>query len=165
MDNEGFLQRWARLKNGGQAQSLPQTGKDATSVEDVRPENARPDVPAAATAPSLAPTMADAARLTPDSDYSAFVAQGVDKAVRRVALKRLFSDPHFNLLDGLDIYMGDYNRADPVSASMLAALHQAQGFLQQVAAEAEKGAGASQDGESGRHTLGDASRQNPGDAS
>jgi hypothetical protein len=165
MDNERFLQRWARLKAGGQAQSLPPAARGATAVDDVRLENARPDVPAAATAQPILPTMEDAVRLTPESDYSAFVAQGVDKAVRRVALKRLFADPHFNLIDGLDIYMGDYNRADPVSASMLAALHQAQGFLQQVAAEAEKSAGASQDKENDQNTLDDASRQNPGDAS
>lgn len=163
MDNEGFLQRWARLKNGGQAQSLPPAGSNVGAAEGPGPENARPDVPAAPAQPAL-PSMADAARLTPDSDYSAFVAQGVDKAVRRVALKRLFSDPHFNLIDGLDIYMGDYNRADPVSASMLAALQQAQGFLKQVAVEAEKGAGTGQDEESGQDPLAGASRQNPGDA-
>ncbi|QAU34968.1 DUF3306 domain-containing protein [Janthinobacterium sp. 17J80-10] len=164
MDNEGFLQRWTRLKSGSQAQSLPPAGRDAAIAEDTGPESAVPDVSAAATAQSRLPTMEDAVRLTPESDYSAFVAQGVDKAVRRVALKRLFSDPHFNLVDGLDIYMGDYNRPDPVSAAMLAALHQAQGFLQQVAAEAEKGAGAGQDKENDQHMLGDASRQNPGDA-
>lgn len=164
MDNERFLQRWARLKNSGQAQALPPAGCNVASAkEDIGPENALPDVPAAP-AQSALPTMADVARLTPDSDYSAFVAQGVDKAVRRVALKRLFSDPHFNLIDGLDIHMGDYNRADPVSATMLAALQQAQGFLKQVAAATEKGAG--EDGEGGELPLaGSSSRENPGDAS
>lgn len=115
MDKERFLQRWARLKSEGEAQAPQTTGL----------------------------TLEDVARLTPDSDYAVFFAQGVDKAVRRMALKKLFSDPHFNLPDGLDIYMGDYSQASPVSASMLAALQQAQGFLQQVA-DTVKQAGSAQ---------------------
>lgn len=168
MDNEGFLRRWARLKSGGEAQSPTTAGGDAASVDERSPDNSGPGALAAAKVRSISPTLEDAARLTPDSDYSAFVAQGVDKAVRRVALKRLFSDPHFNLIDGLDIYMGDYNRTSPVSASMLAALHQAQGFLQRVTADsenAEKGASAGQDKENDQHTSGDASRELPGGAS
>jgi hypothetical protein len=83
------------------------------------------------------PTLEDAMRLTAESDYSAFMAQGVDKAARRMAMKKLFADPHFSQLDGLDIYMGDYNRADPLPASMLAALRQAQDFIQQAPADEE----------------------------
>src|SRR5213076_39854 len=71
--------------------------------------------PVAAAAPV---TLDDVARLGPESDYSAFVARGVDKAVQRLALKKLFADPRFNVVDGLDIYMGDYNKADPVAPAM-----------------------------------------------
>jgi hypothetical protein len=83
---------------------------------------------AAGPAPS-APTLEDAAQLTPASDFSAFVSQGVDKDVRRLALKKLFADPHFKVLDRLDMYMDDYNKPDPVSATMLAALEHARGAL------------------------------------
>lgn len=165
MKNERFLQRWARLKRGAPVQALPSGEKDGADVTDLTPENAATVAPAAAPAQSASPSLEDALCLTPDSDYTAFMAQGVDQAVRRLALKRLFTDPHFNLVDGLDIYMGDYNRADPVSAPMLAALHQAQGFLQQVAAEAEKGACASQETEPGRNTAPDVPRQSSGDMS
>lgn len=79
------------------------------------------------------PTLADAAQLDADSDYSSFVGRGVDKDVRRLAMKKLFADPHFNVIDGLDIYMGDYNKPDPVSPAMLAALGHAQSFFAQVA--------------------------------
>ena len=75
------------------------------------------------------PTLEDAAQLTAESDYSAFVARGVDSSVRRLAMKKLFADPHFNVVDGLDIYMGDYNLPDPVSEAMLASLTHARSAL------------------------------------
>ncbi len=73
--------------------------------------------------------MADVARLTPESDYSGFLAKGVDEAVKRSALKKLFTDPHFNIMDGLDIYVGDYSQPDPMPPGMLAALNHAQALL------------------------------------
>ena len=143
MGNDGFLRRWARLKSSGAAQPLPlppSAGKDASRAGEAGGDRIDREAVGAVVAssnPAVAgaatpPTLEDAGRLTAASDYSAFVAQGVDKAVRRLALKKLFSDPHFNLMDGLDIYISDYNRADPVPASMLAALRQAQGFLEQA---------------------------------
>jgi Protein of unknown function (DUF3306) len=50
------------------------------------------------------PTLADVEQLSPESDYAAFTAPGVDVAVRNAALKKLFlSDPHFKESDGLDV--------------------------------------------------------------
>lgn len=73
--------------------------------------------------------MADVACLTPESDYSGFLAPGVDEAVKRSALRKLFADPHFNIMDGLDIYVGDYSQPDPMPPGMLAALNHAQALL------------------------------------
>ena len=51
-----------------------------------------------------APTLDDVAHLTPESDYTAFTAPGVDERVRNEALRKLFhSDPHFQQSDGLDV--------------------------------------------------------------
>ena len=72
------------------------------------------------------------ARLDAGSDYSAFVARGVDTSVRRGALKKLFADPHFNIGDGLDLYMGDYNKPDPIPAAMMSALRHTQSFFAQA---------------------------------
>ena len=69
--------------------------------------------------------MDDVAQLTSDSDFSAFVARGVDAAVRRTALKKLFADPHFNAMDGLDVYIDDYTKPSPVTEAMLASLEHA----------------------------------------
>ncbi len=57
--------------------------------------------------------------LTFDSDYSAFMQPKVDEATKRAALRKLFSDPSFNVMDGLDIYVGDYTQPDPMPAGML----------------------------------------------
>jgi hypothetical protein len=130
MPEEGFLRRWARVKaSGGEAVAeAPRPvvpAAPAALIEPVRP--APVGDPAQAAAP--APTLEDAAQLTPASDFSAFVSRHVDKDVRRLALKKLFADPHFNVMDRLDMYMDDYNKADPVSATMLAALGHARSVL------------------------------------
>jgi hypothetical protein len=109
MPNEGFLQRWSRLKTEPPAPAAP-----PPVVVAPAPEPIDADAPL--------PTLADAAQLDAQSDYSAFVGRAVDPDVRRLAMKKLFADPHFNVIDGLDIYMADYNLPSPVSAEMLASL-------------------------------------------
>jgi hypothetical protein len=134
MPEEGFLRRWARVKaSGGEAvveaprPAVPAAPPAAPAAPAVI-EPAHQAAPAGEPVPP-APTLEDAARLTSTSDFSAFVSQDVDKDVRRLALKKLFADPHFNVMDRLDMYMDDYNKPDPVSATMLAALHHARGVL------------------------------------
>lgn len=61
----------------------------------------------------------DVKLLTPDSDFKPFMANNVGAEVRNAAMKKLFADPHFNVMDGLDIYIGDYSQPDPISPSML----------------------------------------------
>ena len=46
--------------------------------------------------------------LGPDSDYSGFLSPGVSESLRRLALRRLFHAPEFNLCDGLDDYDDDF---------------------------------------------------------
>jgi hypothetical protein len=45
--------------------------------------------------------------------------------VKNAALRKLFSDPHFNVMDGLDIYIDDYAKPDPLPASALRKMAQA----------------------------------------
>ena len=86
--------------------------------------------------------MDDVAQLTSESDFSAFVARGVDQAVRRSALKKLFADPHFNVMDKLDMYMDDYNVPSPMPEGMLASLKHSKSFFDQAAEDARKRAEA-----------------------
>jgi hypothetical protein len=125
MPDEGFLRRWARRKTEARS------GVEALPGPAVEAPVAVPP-PAAAPAPAPLPTMDDVAQLTGDSDFSAFVARGVDAAVRRTALKKLFADPHFNTMDRLDVYIDDYTKPSPVSAAMLASLEHAKQVLRRA---------------------------------
>jgi hypothetical protein len=64
-------------------------------------------------------TLDDVKLLTKDSDFKPFMAGHVGADVRNAAMKKLFADPHFNVMDGLDIYIDDYSKADPIPESML----------------------------------------------
>lgn len=65
------------------------------------------------------PGLEDVKLLTPDSDFSPFVARGVAPAVKNAAMKKLFADPHFNVMDGLDIYIDDYTQREILPESMM----------------------------------------------
>ena len=129
MTDEGFLRRWARRKTEARSgtEPLPET---VAPVADLPVPVA--EAPVAAPAEAPLPTMDDVARLTSDSDFSGFVARGVDAAVRRTALKKLFADPHFNTMDRLDVYIDDYTKPSPVSEAMLASLEHAKNALRRA---------------------------------
>lgn len=124
---EGFLRRWSRLK------AAPEPPQEAAPTPV---PVAAPPLPVQEDERAL-PTLDDVARLTPESDYSAFVAKGVDKAVQRMALKKLFADPNFAVMDGLDIYIADYNKAAPLTDAMLNSLRHAPGVLNCLLGEDE----------------------------
>jgi hypothetical protein len=63
--------------------------------------------------------MQDVAALNAESDFKPFMARAVSPEVRNAAMKKLFADPHFNVMDGLDIYIDDYSIPDPLPAAML----------------------------------------------
>lgn len=156
MSEEGFFRRWARLKTTGpapgeepaEAQALvPQARPLSTATTATGPSRTVLAAPAASDPAGAGvqperplPTMEDAARLTPDADFSAFVGKGVDKSVQRLALKTLFADPHFKLIDGLDVYMSDYNKASPLTPVMLASLQHAQGLVARLLDDQRKDA-------------------------
>ncbi|MGZ5094973.1 MAG: DUF3306 domain-containing protein [Burkholderiales bacterium] len=109
---EGFVGRWSRLKT--EAREAPVPTEQPRAIVD--PDEALPELP------SLD-------KLTFDSDFKAFFHPKVDEDVRRAALRKLFSDPHFNVMDGLDVYIDDYSKSDPIPAAMLASLKQAQRII------------------------------------
>lgn len=57
--------------------------------------------------------------LTPESDFRPFMQPDVDPAVRNQAMKSLFRDPHFNVMDMMDVYVDDYSKPDPIPEGML----------------------------------------------
>ena len=135
--SENFFARWSRRK-----QALAEEAKApaAASVSPAAlPEAARPLPAAPAPAPAgraagaepapgepPVPTLEDVRSLTPQSDFQPFMQPGVGSEVRNAAMKKLFADPHFNVMDGLDIYIDDYSLPDPMPAGMLARMASAQ---------------------------------------
>ena len=121
---DGFLGRWSRRKAG-----LEPEGLDGSTPElkpKVTPSSVPPDkktiesAPAPAEQETLPPTLEEAEsidRFAPD--FSAFMKPNVDPAVQQAAMKKLFSDPHFNIMDRLDIYIDDYSIPDPIPMEML----------------------------------------------
>jgi len=49
---------------------------------------------------------------------------GVDPGLKRAALKTLLRDARFNVMDGLDVYIDDYSKPDPIPAEWLGQLKQ-----------------------------------------
>jgi hypothetical protein len=139
MAHEGFFHRWSRLKTQGGAEAAQAAaGQDvATELAPLAQTTPHPPIEPAPVAEATRPlpTLEDVARLDANSDFSAFVTNGVDKAVQRLAMKKLFSDPHFNIMDGLDIYIDDYTRPDPISAAMLASLQHTRKLFARAADE------------------------------
>jgi Protein of unknown function (DUF3306) len=127
---DGFLTRWSRRKAlVRQGEALPEPALPAAPVPEPVPTVAVATPSAAAVAeerPPAPPTLDDVARLTQSSDYRRFVAADVAPDVRNAALKKLFTDPQFNVMDGLDTYIDDYGKPDPIPASMLRQMVQSQ---------------------------------------
>jgi hypothetical protein len=65
------------------------------------------------------PTLEDVKFLTADSDFARFARPDVSPDVKNAAMKKLFSDPRYNVMDGLDVYTGDYSQPDPIPYPML----------------------------------------------
>lgn len=107
-----FLSRWSRRK-----QQAREAEAEKPAIKPVEPEKA------------AAPVLPPLEELDKDSDYRGFLHPKVDEGLRRAALKKLFSDPHFNIMDGLDVYIDDYSISEPIPAAMLAELKQAQNIL------------------------------------
>lgn len=149
---DGFLGRWSRRK---------QEVREGKPVQDPAPPMPQAPVPAGVNAPApLAaqpaaapvppepaapplPTLQDAQSLSIDSDFKPFASRAVAPEVRNAAMKKLFTDPHFNVMDGLDIYIDDYTQPDPLPAAMLKEMASAQ-FMGLVEEEPEKPSAAGQ---------------------
>lgn len=98
-----FLERWSRLKKAAET---------ASTADGIDPQKLL-------------------AELGPDSDFTVFLKEEVSEAVRRQAMKTLFADPHFNVMDGLDIYIDDYSISDPIPDEMMATLHQMRSIVEE----------------------------------
>jgi len=142
-NESGFLQRWSRRKQAVREGVVP---ADVAAEGSAQPAAIAPQ-PVAQASPgsSLSPGPSPSADLSADpgqtelpsldslhglqSDYLDFMQPKVAQHLKRAALKKLFADPHFNVIDRFEAYSEDYTQADPIPAAMLRGLNQAKGLL------------------------------------
>jgi hypothetical protein len=136
--DDGFLTRWSRRKVQAQRGTVTEPASTDASLAETpaaaapkiddqwpgdppRPATAppTPEPEALATTPPPPPTLAEAQSLTRDADFTRFVGRDIDPQISNAAMKTLFSDPHFNVMDGLDTYIDDYGKPDPLPPGML----------------------------------------------
>jgi hypothetical protein len=127
--SENFFDRWSRRKKEAREEVPPppaveEVEKPADArAETAAPLSAAPDLAADAVADGQVepspPTLADAQALTPESDFRPFVGRNVAPEVKNTAFKKLFADPQFNVMDGMDTYIDDYSQSTPIPDSVL----------------------------------------------
>ena len=144
-DEPGFLGRWSRRKQlareglalpqdpaaaplpAGNPPSMPVSGKKPPEVHATPSPDAINSGAIAEPDPETAPlTLADTQALDTQSDFTRFMARGVAPEVRNAAMKKLFADPHFNVMDMMDTYVDDYSQSTPIPESVLRQMASAQ---------------------------------------
>ena len=117
-DKEPFLSRWSRRKlDSVKEPAAPQPVAPAAPAPAAAQSTTKTELPPVDTLKGLA------------SEYQDFLRPAVDEKLRQSALKKLFHDPHFNVMDGLDTYIDDYSKPDPIPEEMLKSLKQANRLL------------------------------------
>lgn len=118
MSGEGFLARWSRRKRAAGAGT-----PGATEARGPAPPAAPPAPPAAGSPAAAAPATPDfdpaslppIDSLTAESDFAAFLREGVPAALQRAALRRAWSlDPAIRDFIGPADYAWDYNAPNGV---------------------------------------------------
>jgi len=150
--SESLLSRWAKRRANVRAEDVKSV--DAAKVntstgEPVEAKSAQTAMPERGLAPDASgeletkPPLPSIESLTQESDFSPFMGKDVAADLRNQAMKKLFTNPHYNVQDGLDIYIGDYTKSDPIPLDMLRKMTQSKAlflFEDEEKAEAEAAA-------------------------
>ncbi len=146
MSDETFFGRWSRRKIAARrgdplpAQpAAPATAEAPLAAREAPGARLEPETPVPAAAPQAAP-LPSLESLTPESDFVPFMRGDVDTATRGQALKTLFKDPRYNVMDGLDVYIDDYSKSEPLPPGIMEKLEQAQKILEWAREKAESAA-------------------------
>ena len=86
------------------------------------PQDARPEPTSILNDPT--PPLPSVESLGRESDFAPFMRAEVPPDLRNQAMKKLFTDPHYNVMDRLDIYIDDYGQPDPIPPEMLRMMNQ-----------------------------------------
>jgi len=108
---QGFVQRWSKRKR--ESTSDVNNNLENNNIID----HAISESITADSEPLVHKTDADMLpleQLNEGSDYSDFLSPDVSHAVRKLALRKLFHLPLFNIVDGLDDYAEDFTKFTPL---------------------------------------------------
>jgi hypothetical protein len=111
-----FLSRWSRRKHASRRGEVEEAPAKAPAVATPAPSSVEP--------PKDEEPLPPVESLTPESDFTPFMRGDVDPGLRRQALRTLFRDPRFNVMDGLDVYIDDFSKPDPIPEEWLGQLQQ-----------------------------------------
>jgi Protein of unknown function (DUF3306) len=119
--SDGFLGRWSRRKvEVREGKTVEPQAPPVSEPAPLAPSSTEAALAPAPTPTEPAPpTLDDALQLNLESDFKPFMARNVAPEVKNAAMKKLFTDPHFNVMDMMDVYVDDYSKSDPIPQSML----------------------------------------------
>ena len=124
-DDDGFLDRWSRRKRG---EASPGALDSETAA--VEPESQESQESPDTGDPEVVAKLPDLDSLTEDSDFTAFLQDGVPEVIRRKALRRLWRlNPIFANLDGLNDYDEDYSALGIVAENIKTIYKVGKGYL------------------------------------
>ena len=149
MAENGFLSRWSRKKAGLAEEPVEPVKADVIEKTTEKTTEKKTDISSTSTDQNLEqknsvlpevdrsseaseklpppPTMEDVEKIdSKAADFSAFMRPDVDPKVQQAAMRKMFSDPHFNVMDGLDIYIDDYTKSEPIPLDMLKRMNQSE---------------------------------------
>jgi hypothetical protein len=141
--SDGFLGRWARRKLEVKQEELARQAQQRSNVdlpESKLLETKLPESNLAATVaegdgnvvsladgntaqkdarPLVLPTEADLEAVSQGGEIRGFMNPQVSGELRNKAFKALFSQPQFNQMDFMDVYVDDYSVSKPLTAAMI----------------------------------------------
>jgi len=141
-DEDGFLERWSRRKRGELAPGAPET-ETAAELPQSGPQSgpqSRPQSEADTDAgdPEVIAKLPDIDNLTEETDFTAFLQDGVPEALRRKALRRLWRlNPVFANLDGLNDYDEDFSAGGIIAENIKTIYKVGKGYLDEDEDETE----------------------------
>ena len=130
-----FLSRWSSrkiaAKDAQETAATEAAAQASVPVADGKPVSADNEAGASTAAAPVVPLPPVDSLRGIASEYREFLKPGVDEALKRAALKKLFNDPHFGFaaMDKLDIYIDDYSIEDPIPEALLRKLNQSKSLF------------------------------------
>ena len=127
-DDRGPLSRWSERKAKARLKEEEAPSLEETAEQPVAPLESQEEKEAA-----IIEQLPDIDSLTAESDYTAFMGEGVPEHLKRLALRKLWrSDPVLANVDGLVDYGEDFKVAELMGDAVKTAYRVGKGIIEDV---------------------------------